>query len=196
VEPIFSLPYSEFCVTQQLARLLSPTRGYSLYVPVSRQQPGVDLVVALRRGRKVRVACIQVKSSRTYSHPTATSRTKRPFRYYTWFNNFDCPPQADFFCLVALYPAVDSAQRRELGTWWAPQVLLFSQNEMRRFLRQVRTVGGARDPMFGFGFDQADQAIQTRGDSARRYRDFSHHLLPRRLAELRRFLSAKSQPLP
>ena len=191
MEPIFSLPYSEFCVAQQLARLLPATKGYSLYAPVSRQQPGVDLVIACRRGRKVRVACIQVKSSRIYSRPTATVRTKKPFRYQTWFNNFDCPPQADFFCLIALYPAVDAAQHRELGTWWAPQILLFSQTEMRSFLRRVRTVGGARDRMFGFGFDRPDQAIQTRGDSARCYQDFSNHLLPRRLGNLRRFLSAK-----
>jgi hypothetical protein len=26
-----------------------------------------------------------------------TARTRRPFRYDTWFNNFDCPPQANFF---------------------------------------------------------------------------------------------------
>ena len=190
MEPIFSLPYSEFCVAQQLARLLPASQGYSLYVPVSRQQPGVDLMIARRRNRKIRVACIQVKSSRTYSSPTATARTKKPFRYYTWFNNFECPSEADFFCLVALYPAVDSAQRRALGTWWAPQILLFSQTEMRQFLRRVRTVGGKRDRMFGFGFDRADQAVQTRGDPARRYRDFSQHLLSRRLAKLRRFLSA------
>ncbi|MFI5353271.1 MAG: hypothetical protein ACHQZS_09950 [Candidatus Binatales bacterium] len=136
------------------------------------------------------MACIQVKSSRTYSRPTATARTKNLFRYYTWFNNFECPPEADFFCLVALYPAVDAAQRRELGTWWSPQILLFSQAEMRQFLRRVRTVGGKRDRMFGFGFNRADEAVQTRGDSARRYRDFSQHLLSRRLTELRRFLSA------
>ncbi len=190
MEPIFSLPYSEFCVAQQLAQLLPPSQGYSLYAPISRQQPGVDLVIARRRSRKVRVAYIQVKSSRTYSSPTTTARTKRPFRYNTWFKNFDCPPQADFFCLVALYPAVDSAQRRELGTWWAPQILLFSQAEMRRFLRSVRTVGGKKDRMFGFGFDRPGEAVQTRGDSARRYRDFSHHLLPCRLATLRSFLSA------
>ena len=138
MEPIFSLPYSEFCVAQQLAGLLPPSQGYSLYVPVSRQQPGVDLIIARRRNRRVRVACIQVKSSRTYSRPTAGPRTIKPLRYYTWFNNFECPPEADFFCLVALYPAVDSAQRRELGTWWAPQILVFSQTEMRRFLRGVK----------------------------------------------------------
>jgi hypothetical protein len=189
VEPIFSLSYPEFCVAQQLARLLPARRGYSLYIPLSRQLPGVDLVIARRCGRNVRVACIQVKSSRTYSHPGKRARAKRPFRYYTWFNNFDCPQQPDFFCLVALYPAVDSAQRRELGTWWAPQILLFSQDEMRRFLRQVRTRTGSRDRMFGFGFDRADQAFQTRGDRARHFKDFSHCLLPRRLEKLRRFLS-------
>jgi hypothetical protein len=190
MEPIFSLLYSEFCVAQQLSRLLPAKKGYSLYAPVSRQQPGVDLLVARRRNQRTRVASIQVKSSRVYSKRTTTVRAKKPFLYGTWFNNFECPSEADFFCLVSLYPAVDSAQRRELGTWWAPQILLFSQTEMRRFLRSVRTVGGKRDRMFGFGFDQADEAVQTRGDSKRRYRDFSKYLLSRRIAKLSRFLSS------
>jgi len=190
MDPIFSLPYSEFCVAQQLARALPSAKGYSLCVPVSRQQPGVDIVIVRRRGRRVRVAHIQVKSSRTYSRRTSQARAKRPFRYATWFNNFNCPQEADFFCLVALYPAVDAAQKRELGTWWAPQILLFSQSEMRHFLKTVRTVGGRRDRMFGFGFDHPDEAFQTRGDSERRFKDFSKHLLSRRLAKLRKFLSA------
>lgn len=190
MEPVFTLPYSEFCVAQQLARHLPASKGYSLYVPISRQQPGVDLVLARRRGNRVRVACIQVKSSRLYSRLPATPRTKRPFRYYTWFNNFDCPPQADFFCLVSLYPAVNEAQRRDLGTWWAPQILLFTQSEMGRFLRSVKTVAGTRDRMFGFGFDEARESFQTRGDSKRRYRSFADHLLERRLGSLRSFLSA------
>jgi hypothetical protein len=61
---------------------------------------------------------------------------------------------------------------------------------MRRFLSSVRTVGGKRDHMFGFGFNQAGEALQTRGDSKRRYRDFSTYLLRRRLAKLSRFLSS------
>lgn len=193
MEPIFTLPYPEFCVAQQLARLFPASRGYSIYsiyTPVSRQQPGVDLLLARRRPRQIRVASIQVKYSRTYSRPTPpTARTKRPFRYYTWFNNFKCPPEADFVCLVALYPAVDAAQKRELGTWWAPQILLFSQLEMRRFLRSVRTVGGKPDRMFAFGFDHPGEAFQTRGDPARRFSDFSQHLLSKRFAALKKFLS-------
>jgi hypothetical protein len=114
--PVFTLPYSEFCVAQQLARLLPAAKGYSLYVPLSRQQKGVDLLIARRRNQRIRVASIQVKSSRTYSRPKIAVRAKDSFRYGTWFNNFKCPSEADFFCLVSLYPAVDAAQRRELGT--------------------------------------------------------------------------------
>jgi hypothetical protein len=191
MEPIFSLPYSEFCVAQQLARLLPAAKGYSLYVPVSRQQPGVDLLIARRRNRRIRVASIQVKSSRTYLKPKTTARTKKPFLYGTRFKNFECPSEADYFCLVFLYPAVNKGQRRELGTWWGPQILLFSQTEMQRFLKSVRTVGGnRRDSFFGFEFNQAGEAVQTRGDSKRRFRDFSKQLLSRRVPELRRFLSS------
>ena len=191
MEPIFSLPYSEFVVAQQLARFLPSSKGYSIYAPISRQQPGVDLLLARKRGRRVRVARIQVKSSRTYSSRTTTARTKRPFRYRTWSNNFDCPRDADFFCLVALYPAVEAAQKRELGTWWAPQVLVFSQAEMRRFLRNVRTVSGGKDRMFGFGFDHPNEAFQTRGDAKRRFLDYSQHLLSKQLSVLRNFVSTK-----
>jgi hypothetical protein len=187
MEPIFTLLYSEFCVAQQLAQQLPAKEGYSLYVPLSRQQPGADLLIARRRNQRTAVASIQVKSSRTYFlKPT----TKKPFRYSAKFPNFKCPPEADFFCLVWFYPAVNKAQRRELGTWWAPQILLFSQEEMRLFLRNVRTKGGKRDSYFYFEFNQAGEAVLTRGDSKGRHRDFSTHLLSPRLAELRRFLSS------
>jgi hypothetical protein len=190
MEPIFTLPYSEFCVAQQLARLLPAAKGYSLYAPVSRQQPGVDLLIARRRNKMIGVASIQVKSSRTYLNPTTTARTKKRFRYDTFFKNFECPAEADFFCLVSLYPALNKGQRRRLGTWWSPQILLFSQMEMQRFLRSVRTKGGRRDSFFGFGFNQAGEAVQTRGDSKGRCLDFSKHLLSRHIEELCRFISS------
>lgn len=189
MDGIYTIPYPEFCAAQQLSRLLPAREGYSLFAPLSRQERGVDLILARRARSGTRIATIQVKASRTYSRPKSTSRTKRPFRYYTWFNTFTCPKEADFFCLISLYPAVDAAQKRELGTWWAPQILLFSQAEMRRFLRAVRTVAGHPDKMFGFGFDTPTAVFQQRGDPRRRFRDFSEHLLGRKIDELRGFLA-------
>jgi len=188
MDPVYSVPYSEFCVAQQLARIFPAKRGFSLYAPLSRQEPGVDLILAHRARSRTRVATIQVKASRTYSRPRVTARTKRHFRYFTWYNTFECPPQADFVCLVSLYPAVDAAQRRDLVTWWSPQILVFTQTEMRRFLRSVRTVAKHPDRMFGFGFNEPGEVYQTRGDPRRRFRDFSDHLLSKRRAALRRFL--------
>ena len=189
MEPVWTLPYAEFCVAQQLQRAFPAARGYTLFAPLSRQERGVDLVLARRQGGRTRVVTIQVKSSRTYSRRTSGPRTKRPYRYFTWFNNFEYPSEADFCILVALYPAVDTAQRRELGSWWAPQLLLFTRAEMKRFLRSVKTVKGKRDKMFGFGFNEPTAVYQTRGDSRRRYRDFSHGLLSHRHDLLRKRLS-------
>lgn len=109
---------------------------------------------------------------------------------YTWFNTFKCPTEADCFCLIALYPAVDAKQKKELGTWWSPVILLFTQQEMRRFLNSVKTKGGTRDRMFGFGFDNPSGVYQTRGDAKRRFREYSEHLLTRKVPQLRAFLSS------
>ncbi len=190
MNPVYSLPFSEFCVAQQLAKLLPATRGYSIFAPLSRQEKGVDLLVTRRRGRRSHSATVQVKSSRTYSPPTFGSSKTPKFRYYTWFNTFNCPAQADFFCLVALYPAVDAEQRRELGTWWSPVILLFTQQEMRRFLNSVKTKGGTRDRMFGFGFNTPKRVYQTRGDARRRFQEYSEHILSRTVQQLKAFLSA------
>src|SRR5437773_8779997 len=93
MEAMFTLPYAEFCVAQQLSRLLPAKSGYRMFVPASRQEPGVDLVLAQRIGGRTRVATIQVKTSRTYNpRPAVKMRnaglvTKRSFRYYTWFQH-------------------------------------------------------------------------------------------------------------
>lgn len=208
MDPVFTLPYAESCVAQQLTPLLHTEQGYRTFVPASRQKPGIDLVLARRTGGRTRVATIQVKASRTYtgsmrvavangdSHPAVTARSrgavrKRAFRYDTWFKTFVCPPEADFFALLALYPARDAQERRELSGWWARQILLFTQREMRQFLRSVRTVGGQPDRMFGFGFDEPRHVYQTRGDQHRRGRDYSSHLLDRRIGLLHRFLATR-----
>ncbi len=190
MDPIFTLHYSEYCVAQQLSALLPAKHNYSIYALLSRQEKGVDLVLTRRSAGVSRAATIQVKSSRTYSRKSQTDRTLRPFRYYTWFNNFEVPPQADFIFLTALYPPEETRASRRIASWWAPVILVFSQREMRSFLRGVTTKSGKRDPMFGFGFNDGLRVVQTRGDQYRRYRDFSAHLLRRKVRDIRVFLRA------
>jgi len=195
MDPVFTLPYSEFVVAQRLASLLPSKSGFSIHAPLSRQERGIDLVIVRRRGRHSWVRTIQVKSSRTYSHRPAIKVRRgnrlRRFRFYTWLKTFECPRQADFFCLVALYPSVDVAQHREFGSWWSPQILVFTQREMRRLLRSIRTARGKPDRMFGFGFDDPREVFQTRGHKGRKQRDFSRFVIERRIGMLRRSLGAR-----
>jgi hypothetical protein len=46
--------------------------------------------------------------------------------------------------------------------------------------------------MFGFGFDRPDQAFQTRGDAARRFLDFSKHLLTAAIGQVARIFVCSS----
>lgn len=189
MNPVFTLSYSEYSVAQQLRRMLPASEGYSLYAPLFRQEKGVDLIVTRRRNRITRAGSIQIKASRTYSDQRRTLRTTLRHTYYTWFNNFELPGEADFVALIALYPPDEARLSRARNSWWAPVILLFSHAEMRRFLRSVRTRQGKRDPMFGFGFDDATAVYQTRGDEQGRRRDFSGYLLGNRLADLKHFLA-------
>ncbi len=47
------------------------------------------------------------------------------------------------------------------------------------------TVGGKEDRMFGFGFDDEQKVVQNRGDKDRLNREFTDHLLVRRIGLLR-----------
>jgi hypothetical protein len=191
MEPVFTLSYSEYAAAQQLAAVFPSSKGYSLFVPLSRQEKGVDLLLARRDGRRTHVATVQVKSSRTYSRRPPTPRTRRPFNYYTWFNNFEMPREADFVLLVAVYPPEEARTSRRRTSWWSPVILAFSATEMRSFLRTVKTRQGKTDRMFGFGFDEPNAIFQTRGDQHARFREFSSHLLATRAQEIQRFLSAQ-----
>ena len=184
MDPIFTLSYAEFSAAQQLAKLFPPSKGYSIYVPLSRQEKEVDLILARRVRGTTRIASIQVKSSRTYSRPSPTDRTARPFHYYTWFNRFDPPARADYVLLVAVYPPEEARASRKQATWWAPVIMAFNAREMRNFLRSVKTREGKPDRMFGFGFDGPEAVFQTRGDQHRRFREFSQHSLRFKKREL------------
>jgi hypothetical protein len=130
---------------------------------------------------------VQVKASRTYSRPGPSERTAG-YLYFTWFNHFLLPDQADFVALVALYPTDVARQSRAKASWYSPVILLFTHAEMRKFLASVRTRGDLPDRMFGFGFDSETAVFQTRGDAKRRSLPFTDKLIGTKIGALRAFL--------
>jgi hypothetical protein len=170
--------------------------GYSIYAPLSRQEKGVDLILAKREGVHCSTVSLQVKASRTYSPKPAKKKNIRRFTYTTWFNRFVVPDEADFFTLVGIYPPEENrTNSKNIHSWWSAIILLFTIEEMKEFINNVKTKKGTPDKMFGFGFHNPKQIFQTRGIESGEQKEVSHHLIENRLNDIKSLLDDRLQKL-
>lgn len=190
MDPVFTLQWPEFLLASRLQKALQKSQGYSVLIPVSRQEKGFDLaIIKKNRSGPSQVVTIQIKASRSHNQEPPTRKTTKRWRFHTWFNRFKVPREADFFLLFGLY-APDSGRTKRVGRrWYKDCTLLFTQNEMKKFMSSCRTRGGKLDRMFGFGFDDERKVVQTRGDKDRRFKNYSRYLLSNRISRLRAALS-------
>ena len=99
MEPVFVLPYPEFAVANEIQLHLRPKYGYSVLIPLSRQQKGFDLVIYNKKSN--RLTTIQVKNSRVWTKkPPKREGKKQRFQIYSWFNKFKYEKNlADYYIL-------------------------------------------------------------------------------------------------
>lgn len=189
MDPVFTLQWPEFLLANRLQKLLPKSQGFSVLVPASRQEKGIDLAV-IRKSTNggSRVATIQIKASRTYTPEPPKRETTKRYRFYTWFNRFEVPDEADFFLLFGMYAPDPSQTTKVSADWYKDCTLLFTCHEMKEFMASCLTVGGQHDKMFGFGFDDETKVIQTRGDKDRQFKDYTGYLLANRISLLREHL--------
>jgi hypothetical protein len=190
MDPVFTLQWPEFVLAHRLQQRLPKKDGYSLLVPLSRQEKGVDLAILKKLGGAHRTLTIQIKASRAYSRPPPKRESTKRFQFYTWFRRFDVPEDADFILLFGMYAPDTGRTRPVTAKWYQDCTLLFTRDEMKEFLLSCLTVGGQPDQMFGFGFDQPTKVFLTRGDQKRGLKDYSSHLLDARMSLLRTSLNA------
>jgi len=189
MDPVFTLQWPEFLLANRLQRLLPKSEGYAVLVPASRQEKGIDLgVIRKVPNRSSRVATIQIKASRTYSPEPPRKETTKRFRFYTWFNRFEVPDEADFFLLFGMYAPDPSQTKTVSANWYKDCTLLFTHAEMKAFMASCLTVRGQPDKMFGFGFDDETKVVQYRGDKDRQSKDYTGHLLVNRILLLKEHL--------
>ncbi len=137
-----------------------------------------------------RVVTIQIKASRTYTPEPPKRETTQRYRFFTWFNRFDVPEEADFFLLFGMYAPDPSKTTKVNADWYKDCTLLFTLKEMKDFMASCLTRKGHPDKMFGFGFDDEKKIVQTRGDKDRHFKEFTNYLLANRIASLKEKLSA------
>lgn len=197
MEPVFSLQWPEFLLAERLQELFPKSQGYSVLIPASRQEKGIDLALLSKRSSGAsRIITFQVKASRTYGGQEPKRETTMRFAHRTWFSRFPVPDEADFILLFGLYAPDRGRTKRVAATWYRDCTLLFTNAEMRTFMAKCLTVSGKPDRMFGFGFNKPDAVFQTRGDQYRMLTNFSNYLLHNRLDLLRNALGTSTDPCP
>jgi hypothetical protein len=185
MNPVFTLQWPEFLLAHRLQTLLPKKKGYSVFVPVSRQEKAVDLAILRKQGGAHKTITIQIKSSRTYSPRPPKRRDTKRYRFNTWFNRFEPPDDADFIILFGMY-APDSGRTKKVSAkWYCDCSLLFTKQEMKQLMKSCLTVGGKPDKMFGFGFDDTQAVYLTRGDMKRKQKDYADHVLEKRIKIIR-----------
>jgi len=194
MDAVFTLPYSEYAAANMLAEHFKPSKGYSVFVPASRAEKGVDLLLAARGTSETKTVAFQVKASRTYPGTPAKRAVKnRRFAYYTWFNRFDVPHQADFFMLYGLFPSEQGTSKKVEKSWWQSLCLVFPQKEMVDFMKSIKTKRGAPDRMFGFGFDHPAEVFLTRGFETGQQQDCSRFLFQAQVPSIQKALGVAAK---
>jgi hypothetical protein len=150
VDSLFFLTYPEYVAARELEKRLPKRKGYSVLIPLSRQQKGMDLLLySLRTGRAVSV---QVKGSRSYRPKKTDPPGGPPYDHRLWFKAFD-PDGADFFALVGVFPKIRNSMssRKTIHNLWSNIFLLLSRNEAKKWMKKIRR--RAKDRFFYVDFD-------------------------------------------
>jgi hypothetical protein len=188
MDGVFTLPYSEFEVVNRFQDIFKRNEGYSVFVPVSRQEKAIDFVMLDSKTKTF--ARFQVKSSRTYIDEVKTKKNGTQifprYRYHLWLNNFIgkySEGLADFYVIFGLYPVYDT-KKSIMSDFWKSVVLCFADKEMGELLNQVKTKKEQKqDNFFGFSFNETTQIFGTRGFLSET--DFSYYLLENQIEKIK-----------
>lgn len=121
MENIFSLNYPEYATINRISKLLKGT-GYSAFIPVSRQQKGVDLILLSNKQSNPTVR-LQVKSSKVYTENKPKDFEGKKYDQCLWFKNFIHSKKyekgsSDYYLFFGVYPAKPATNKsRKLSDW-------------------------------------------------------------------------------
>lgn len=160
MEPIFTLPYPEHATIEAIAKVYPKTKDCSIFIPVSRQQKGIDFII-LNKKKAIR---FQVKSSKAYPEKNKGS-------YKLWLNNFQTkyqPGNADWYIIYGLYSTINTKSTKKLKKpkTWNAIILCFKEKELFTKL----------DPKSPFFYIQFDLDESGKIKDVRGTRGFKKHI--------------------
>jgi hypothetical protein len=192
MDGIFTLPYSEFEIVNKFQESFKRKDGFSVYIPVSRQEKAVDFILSKNKSHKI--ARFQVKSSRTYIHEAEIKKNgviKNPeYKYNLWFNNFIEKYEqgsADYYLLFGLYPIYTNDSSID-SNFWKSMIVCLSDEKMNETLKNVLTKREKKsDRFYGLSFNHPNQIVGTRGFLNNP--DFSEYILEKQIENIVKYFA-------
>ncbi|MFH1061029.1 MAG: hypothetical protein V1797_20385 [Pseudomonadota bacterium] len=165
MDAIFTIPYSEYMVINELSKHINKSDGCTIYIPASRQEKGVDFLVHHLKTRQC--ARFQVKGSKSYEGTNYKGKN-RTYKYNLWFNNFVNKYDkglADYYALCGIYSSYDPHLSIDgKRGFWKPIILCIPDDKMGAILDNILTKKKqTKDKFFGIGFDDPTSVFGTRG---------------------------------
>lgn len=189
MDPAFTLSYSEYEFAIQLQKHFPKSEGFSVFIPLSRQEKAIDLVLVRKRpSGKTKALTFQVKASRTWTPVARKNPRTEKLAYRTWHKAFTVHDEADYYVLCGVYFGSRNLDKPRVSRDIRNIRLLFTNEEMKQFLQSLRTVSGNTETMFSFGFDDPTKVVLKRGIPDQKDKDFTKYLFERRISSLRRKL--------
>lgn len=190
MDGIFTLPYSEFEIVNKFQDSFKRKDGFSVYIPVSRQEKAVDFILSKSKSHKI--ARFQVKASRTYIHDAEIKTNgviKHPdYRYNLWFSNFIDKYEtglADYYLLFGLFPVYSNENPID-SNFWKSMILCLSDEKMNYTLNSALTKKEQKpDRFYGLSFNNPNQVIGTRGFLDKP--DFSEYILKDQITNIKEY---------
>lgn len=156
MQPIFTVQYGEYAVANYLKEHI---KGSSIFLPLSSQEKGIDLIISKFNGKETKIQTIQVKTSRTYF----PKRSDTNICGYFWFNSFSIPENADWIIFVGIVPITFGKKLESTNIKWEAKMICMSRHEALNFMSNLVTKKGLPDSKFSFCFDINDDVFLSRG---------------------------------
>lgn len=186
MEPIFTIPYPEYVVAEELQRYFKKNYNYSVFIPSSRQHKAVDLLLVKHSEFKTVSVSIQVKSSKIWLTNKQTKKQESyglKVKYGLWFKKFrflesfeSKEPTADFFIFIGLKPVDEGETKKKTKSAWEPVMLMFDREELKMFFDRL-----TEDNIYFTGDDNG-RIYVTRGLSE--IEDITRHLFFTKINQL------------
>lgn len=165
MDNVFTLPFSEYLIAAKLQSVFGKRNGYSVAIPMSRQQKGYDLIVYNMNSKKA--LTFQVKSSKWYKGRVPKRKVNTPYvENWLWLPVFNLKKgMADIYLFFGTFPKKNIWIKRQdkskkIKKIWDYKIFAFAEDEAIKLMNYLKDVIKKKSfDNFAIGFNDDKSGI-------------------------------------